>query len=102
MIKSHGDQGTQDLHNRKDTKAARRCLHPKFWKRAYRALDELHSVASLSQLRALRQLRLHKLRGNLKGWYAIDFGYQERIVFRYDEASNSATDVFVSNDHYGD
>ncbi len=102
MIKSFGNQGTQDIFDRKDTKAARRVIHPKFWERARVAMNILHAALNLGQVRAHRNLRLHKLQGKLKEQYALDFGYRERVVFRYEELTNSATDVFISDDHYGD
>lgn len=61
-----------------------------------RLLEVLDRAASLNDLRR-PGARLHKLRGDRKGFYAIDVSGRMRIVFRFEQGN--AYDVEVVDYH---
>jgi len=51
MILSFRNEGTEDIFNGENTKAARRICPQALWKVATRKLDQLDSVTALDELR---------------------------------------------------
>jgi plasmid maintenance system killer protein len=51
MILSFRDEGTEDIFNGENTKAARKVCSQSLWKIAARKLDQLDSVTELNELR---------------------------------------------------
>ena len=51
---------------------------------ANRRLADLHAATSLSALSPLRSVGLHKLKGDRKGYWAININGPWRIVFRFE------------------
>ena len=63
------------------------------------ALTILDGAASLEDLHAVSQLRLHKLRGNRRDQWSITINGPWRICFRFDEETGDAYDVEVTEYH---
>lgn len=81
MIRSFRDQGTEDVFDGKDTKAARKTCPPQVWRVARRKLDQLNRAAHLQDLRAPPQNKLEKLGGDRQGQRSIRINDQYRICF---------------------
>ncbi|MDJ0904095.1 MAG: type II toxin-antitoxin system RelE/ParE family toxin [Xenococcus sp. MO_188.B8] len=71
MIHRFKNNGTEDIFNGKNTKAARRICPQNLWKIASRKLDQLDSVNALDQLRIPPGNRLEVLAGDRQGQYSI-------------------------------
>jgi proteic killer suppression protein len=85
MIRSFRDDGTEDIFNGKNTKAARKVCPEILWKVAVRKLDLLDSVSTLQDLRVPASNRLETLTKNRKGQYSIRINDQYRICFIWTE-----------------
>ena len=81
MIRSFADQGTEDIYNGTNSKAARRTCPRSLWPVAVRKLDQLDSVQSLTDLRVPPGNRLEALHGEREGQYSIRINEQYRICF---------------------
>jgi proteic killer suppression protein len=81
MIQSFKDQGTEDIFNGLNTKAARNICPESLWKIAARKFDLLDSVEVLSDLRILPGNRLERLSGNRKGQYSLRINDRYRVCF---------------------
>jgi len=93
MIKSFADRRTQQLFITGKSK----WLPPDVVRRAVRKLDYIHDAAQLEDLRVPPGNRLHALKGDRKGQYAISINAQWRICFRFVEGH--AYDVEISDYH---
>jgi len=93
MIKSFADRRTQKLFVTGKAKT----LPPDVLKRAVRKLDYIHHATRLEDLRVPPGNRLHALKGNRKGQYAIAINDQWRICFRFIEGN--AYDVEICDYH---
>ncbi|MBM4421828.1 MAG: plasmid maintenance system killer protein [Chloroflexi bacterium] len=83
MIVSFKDEGTEDIFNGKNTKAARAICPESLWKVAVRKLDQLDSVTALNELRIPPGNRLEALTGDRKGQHSIRINEQHRICFAW-------------------
>ena len=81
MIHTFKNNGTEDIFNGKNTKAARRVCPQNLWKIASRKLDQLDSVNALDQLRIPPRNRLETLAGDRQGQHSIRINNQYRICF---------------------
>lgn len=81
MVVSFKDEGTEDIFNGQNTKAARKTCPETLWKVAVRKLDQLDSVTALNELRVPPGNRLEALTGNRKGQHGIRINDQYRICF---------------------
>lgn len=79
MIVSFENQGTEDIFNGKNTKAARKICSSPLWKIAARKLDQLDAVISLDELRIPPGNRLESLSGIRKNQHSIRINEQYRI-----------------------
>lgn len=93
MIKSFADRRTRDLF----TRGKARRLPPELIARAVRRLDYVHLAATLEDLRVPRSNRLHALKGDRIGQYAIAVNDQWRICFRF--IDGDAFDVEICDYH---
>ena len=66
-------------------------------RRARRKLEYIHLATRLDDLRVPRGNRLHRLKGNRKGQFAISINDQWRICFRF--IDGDAYDVEVTDYH---
>jgi proteic killer suppression protein len=85
MIRSFAKQGTADVFDGSNTKAARRTCPENTWGVARRKLDQLNQAAALEDLAVPRANRLEKLRGDRSGQYSIRVNDQYRLCFRWTE-----------------
>ena len=92
MIRSIRHKGLRALYERNDPSR----LNPNWVKRIRMILARLEASAGPSDM-ALPGLRLHALRGALKGFYAVDVSGNWRIVFRFE--GEDAVDVDLLDYH---
>jgi proteic killer suppression protein len=81
MIVSFSDDGTEDIFNGKNTRAARKTCPSALWKVAARKLDQLDSVTALNELRIPPGNRLEALAGDRQGQHSLRINDQYRICF---------------------
>ena len=81
MIRSFRDQGTEDVFNRRRTKAARRACPERLRRIAERKLDQLNAAISLASLRIPPGNRLEALGKDRRGPHSIRINDQYRICF---------------------
>ena len=93
MIKSFADRRTQELFIRGKNKS----FPPDVAKRTARKLEYIHLASRLEDLRVPPGNRLHALKGDRKGQYAIAINDQWRICFRFSDGD--AYDVEVCDYH---
>jgi proteic killer suppression protein len=92
-IKSFADKHTRNLF----TTGKSRRLHPDLLKRAVRRLEYIDLAACLNDLKVPLSNRLHALKGDRAGQYAIAINDQWRICFRYFDSD--AYDVEITDYH---
>jgi proteic killer suppression protein len=83
MIQTFKNQGTEDVFDGKNSKAARKACPSSLWKIAVHKLDQLDSAGELNDLKVPPGNRLEALRGNRKGQYSIRINEQYRICFKW-------------------
>ena len=83
MIVSFKDEGTEDIFNGKNTKAARKTCPESLWKVAVRKLDQLDSVTAVNELRIPPGNRLEALTSDRKGQHSIRINDQYRLCFAW-------------------
>ena len=98
MISDFGNKLAADLYHRGKSKS----LPRKHWQRAIDLLDIMEAVDSLTELSSKGfppNLRLHPLKGNRAGEYAIDIHKLDgwRITFRFE--ANEFADVKIEDYH---
>jgi proteic killer suppression protein len=81
MIQSFGSEGTRDIYDGTDSRAARRTCPVLIWKVARRKLDHLNRAARLMDLGAPPNNRLEALKAGRIGQYSIRVNDQYRICF---------------------
>ena len=97
MIQSFADQGTEDIFDGIDSKAARRKCSQQVWKRARRKLDDINHARDHNDLRLPKSNNLHPLKGDRAGQWAISINDQYRICFRWE--GTDAFDVEITDYH---
>jgi toxin HigB-1 len=96
VIRSFRNQGTEDLFNGVDSKAARKVCPPNLIKVARRKLDEVNAAATLADLRSPGNM-LEKLKDDRAGQHAIRINDQFRVCFTW--ADGDAEKVEVTDYH---
>jgi len=81
VIRSFHNQGTEDVFNRRRTKAARRICPEILGRVAQRKLDQLNAAVSLTSLRIPRGNHLEALYKEREGQHSIRINDQYRICF---------------------
>jgi proteic killer suppression protein len=81
VIRSFYDQGTEDVFNRRRTKAARRTCPEVLGRLAQRKLDQLNAAVSLTSLRIPPGNHLEALSKDRQGQHSIRINDQYRICF---------------------
>jgi proteic killer suppression protein len=97
MIQSFANQGTEDIFNGVNSRAARRTCPNTLWQIASRKLDQLDSVETLPELRIPPGNRLEALSGDREGQYSIRINNQYRICFIWQD--NAPADVEIVDYH---
>jgi proteic killer suppression protein len=81
VIRSFYNQGTEDVFNRRRTKAARRTCPESLARVAQRKLDQLNAVVTLASLRVPPGNHLEALDKDREGQHSIRINDQYRICF---------------------
>jgi len=81
VIRSFDNQGTEDVFNRRRTKAARRTCPEALARIAQRKLDQLNAAVSLASLRIPPGNHLEALSKDRQGQHSIRMNDQYRICF---------------------
>ena len=87
MIAFFKNQGTEDIFNGNNTKAARKLCPQTLWRIAARKLDQLDSVGLLEELKIPPGNRLEILSGDRNEQYSIRINDQYRICFFWERSS---------------
>ena len=93
MIVSFKDEGTEDVFNGKNTKAARKTCPESLWKVAARKLDQLDSVTALKELRVPPGNRLETLAGSRKGQHSLRINEQYRLCFAWTDSGPDKVEI---------
>jgi proteic killer suppression protein len=97
VIISFRNRGTEDIFRDVDSQQARNVCPPQVWRVARRKLDRLDYARSLDDLKEPPGNRLHLLKKERAGQYAIRINDQYRVCFWWTEAG--AEDVEVTDYH---
>jgi toxin HigB-1 len=95
MIQSFADQGTADIYDGTNSRAARR-IDKSIWRIVVRKLDMLNAAISLNDLKSPGN-QLEKLKDDLAGYWSIRVNDKYRIVFRFN--AGNATEVRCQDIH---
>lgn len=93
MIVSFKDEGTEDIFNGKNTKAARKTCPAALWKVAVRKLDQLDSVTALNELRIPPGNQLEALSGDRQGQHSVRVNEQYRVCFSWTASGPDKVEV---------
>jgi proteic killer suppression protein len=97
VILSFYDRGTEDIFNRRRTKAARKLCPEAIWRVARRKLDQINAAVSLASLALPPGNRLEALRGSRQGQHNIRINDQFRLCFKWTD--NGAERVEITDYH---
>ncbi|MBM3558219.1 MAG: plasmid maintenance system killer protein [Alphaproteobacteria bacterium] len=61
---------------------------------ARQRLNELNAASSLADLGRLSSVGLHKLTGDLRGYWSIDVGSRWRILFKFERGDAHEVHIF--------
>jgi proteic killer suppression protein len=84
MIRSYKNQGTEDIFDGKNSKAARKSCPQHLWIIVARKLEQVDSATNLDDLKVPPGNRLEALSGNRYGQYSIRINDQYRVCFEWD------------------
>ncbi len=85
MIASFKNDGTEDIFDGRNSKAARKSCPKSLWSVARRKMDQINRVRELNQLNIPPANRLERLKGERKNLYSIRINQQYRICFIWKE-----------------
>jgi toxin HigB-1 len=86
MIKSFGNQITEDIYNGRDSKHARK-IPSEIWNIAARKMDMINAASELQDLLSPPGNRLERLKGNLSEFYSIRINDRYRIIFLWSKSN---------------
>lgn len=89
MIGSIKHKGLKRLYEDDDPKGIR----PDMVERVRILMAQLDVTQEIEELAALPSLRLHALKGNLKGYWAITVRANWRIIFKFEDGIASAVEL---------
>ncbi|MBS3776387.1 MAG: type II toxin-antitoxin system RelE/ParE family toxin [Bacteroidales bacterium] len=93
MIRSFKDQGTEDIFDGKNSKAARKLCPQYLWILAVRKLEQVDSATSLDDLKVPPGNRLEALSGNRDGQHSVRINDQYRICFKWDNGNADNVEI---------
>lgn len=93
MIASFKNQGTEDIFNGRNTKAARVLCPTHLWRVAARKLEQIDSVIAVEELRIPPGNQLESLRGNRLGQYSIRINQQYRVCFSWGDSGAKEVEI---------
>ena len=88
-------KGLRRLHAEDDAKGVPRPMADKLRK----LLFALETAASLDEVSRFPRWKLHPLKGGLKGFWSLTVTGNWRLIFRYDEETNTASDIDLIDYH---
>jgi toxin HigB-1 len=97
VIKSFRDRGTEDIFDRKNTRASRQTCPQQIWRVAQRKLDQLNAVVSLESLKFPPGNFLESLLDDRKGQHSIRINDQFRVCFVW--MDDGAENVEITDYH---
>ena len=62
-------------------------------------LFALETAQDIEQVRRFPGWKLHPLKGELKGFWSLTVTGNWRLIFRYDEATNTASEIDLTDYH---
>lgn len=92
MIESIRGKTTQDIFDGVNSKAARK-LPVELHQRAQDLLDAINAIKSPNDLKLPPSNRLHKLKGDLKGYWSVSINDQWRIIFQFNDGNASEVEI---------
>jgi proteic killer suppression protein len=93
MNRSFSNNGTEDIFDGKQTKAARKTCPQPLRRIAVRKLDQLDSVISLDELKIPPGNRLEGLKGDRQGQHSIRINEQYRICFIWTDLGPAEVEI---------
>ena len=93
MILSFRNEGTEDIFNGENTKAARRTCPQSLWKVATRKLDQLDSATALEELRIPPGNQLEALTADRREQHSIRINQQYRVCFVWTDAGPEEVEI---------
>lgn len=93
VIRSFRDRGTEDIFDRKPSKAARRTCPQQLWPVARRKLEQLDSVVELEELRVPPGNQLEALRKDRRGQHSIRINERYRVCFVWTETGPDEVEI---------
>jgi toxin HigB-1 len=93
MIDSFKNQGTADIFDGINSKAARKICPESIWRVAVRKLDQIDSVTTIDELAVPPGNHLEKLSGEREGQYSIRINDQYRICFEWSESDAREVEI---------
>lgn len=97
MIAGFKDDGTEDVYDGKDSKAARKRCPSQIWKVARRKLDMIATAVDLADLRKPPANKLEKLSRDREGQHSIRINDQYRVCFTWTD--KGAENVEITDYH---
>jgi proteic killer suppression protein len=88
-------RGLRQLHEDGQAKGVPAAMVDKLGK----LLLAIETADSLDQLNRFPGWKLHPLKGDLKGFWSLTVTGNWRLIFRYDEARNTANDIDLIDYH---
>jgi proteic killer suppression protein len=76
-----------------------RSLPPTMADKLAKLLFAIETAETLEQLGKFPGWKLHPLRGDLKGFWSLTVTGNWRLIFRYDEDANAASDIDLIDYH---
>ncbi len=95
MVAHFRHKGLRHLHEEGNAKGVPSAMADKLRK----LLFALETAETLDQLSRFPGWRLHALKGDLKGWWSLTVTGNWRLIFRYDERTNAASDIDLVDYH---
>ena len=93
MILSFQNQGTEDIFNRRSTKAARKLCPEPIWRIAQRKLDQLNASVSLASLAIPPGNHLEALSRDRQGQNSIRINDQYRVCFQWTDKGAERVEI---------
>jgi toxin HigB-1 len=88
-------KGLRQLHEEGSAKAVQSAMADKLRK----LLFALETAETLDQLRRFPGWKLHPLKGDRKGSWSLAVTGNWRLIFRYDQETNTASDIDLIDYH---
>lgn len=89
------DKGLRQLHEDGDARGVPSAMADKLRKLVF----ALETAETLEQLERFPGWKLHPLKGDLKGLWSLTITGNWRLIFRYDEKTNTASEIDLIDYH---